>query len=72
MSTPAPRAGWELRCEPKPSRARHFTPIFGHHRMSNNCWCKPFIQNEQEYTVVMHNEHAHAAPDEWPFATQML
>lgn len=57
---PAPKIGWELRREPSPSLCQHWTPILGGHRMSNSCWCKPALQNEPTYTIVMHNEAAHA------------
>jgi hypothetical protein len=52
------KPGWEVRAEPSPSLNRHFWPIVQEkaHVMSWSCWCRPVLQEEAAYTLVVHEE----------------
>lgn len=64
------KPGWELRQEDAPSICRHYIPLVGEHQMAATCWCHPYLQSEYGLTVVMHNDTAHEAAKDWPFASQ--
>lgn len=66
---PSPRIGWVL-CREN-ALINHWVPTDRGHALSNTCWCKPFLQTEQNRTVVMHNESPNAAPDCWPYAGEL-
>ncbi len=40
--------------------------------MTNTCWCRPFIQNRKDGTLVSHNQTERAALAGWPFASQQI
>lgn len=40
-----------MRAEPHPSRCKHWMPDDGTHEMSNDCWCKPIIDNKDDGSI---------------------